>query len=127
MGKPEAKSSFPLANAMSADILLWNEYKHKDSIVLFEDVLALIAGERMEIRVPHRVNESYRNTAPLIFTSNTPLTVLRDDPVAMTRLNGAMDERFCTRSWSNPIPQHRRDPTFPKCPRCCAMFYLMNR
>lgn len=127
VGKPEAKSTFPLANVLTSHLLIWNEWKHKDSIVLFEDLLALLAGERMEIRVPHQSNKSHRNTAPMIFTSNPPLAVVREDPVAMARVNKAMAERFCTRTWTNPIPEHERNPHFPKCPRCCAAFYLMSR
>ena len=56
MGKPEAKSTFPLAGVLDAHALVWQEYKHKDSIVLFEDLLALTVGQRLEIRVPHRSN-----------------------------------------------------------------------
>ena len=127
MGKPQAGSTFALANVMAAHVLLWNEYKHKDSIVMLEDLLALAAGERMEIRVPHAVNQTWRNTAPLIFTSNSPLTVFREDPGSMARLNVAMGERFCTRTWHNIIPHEHREPQFPKCPRCCATFFLMYR
>ena len=127
MGKPEAKSSFPFANVVGSQLLLWSEYKHKDSIVLFEDLLALLAGERLEIRIPHRGNESFRNTVPMIFTSNSPLVVVREDPVAMEYLNAAMSERFCARTWTNPIPHASRDASFPKCPCCCATFLLLNR
>ena len=127
MGKPEGKSSFPLANIMDAHVLLWQEYKHKDSIVLFEDLLAVCAGERIEIRLPHTKNRSHRNLAPLFYTCNTELHVVRADPVEMNRLNGAMQERFCTRRWLKPIPMESRRADFPRCGCCCAKFLLLNR
>ena len=127
MGKPEGKSSFPLGNVLDAQVLLWQEYKHKDSTVQFEDILAICAGERMEIRVPAKKNQSHRNTAPMFYTCNTELQVVREDPVEMSRLNGAMQERFCTRRWLNPIPMEKRRADFPRCGCCCAKFLLVNR
>ena len=38
MGKPDSKSTFPLSNILDAQLLLWNEYMHKDSILLFGDL-----------------------------------------------------------------------------------------
>jgi hypothetical protein len=127
MGKPESKSTFPLAGTLDAHILLWHEYKHKDSMILFEDLLALTVGEGLEIRVPHRKNVPHVNNAPLFYTSNSRLRVVRDDPDEMLRLNNAMDERFCMRLWRKPIPMESRVLNFPKCGRCCAQFLLMNR
>ena len=127
MGKPESKSTFPLAGALDAQVLVWNEWKHSDTIVLFEDLLALIKGERMEIRVPCKKNVPFRNTAPLFFTSNTPLYVVRPDPSAMNRLNVAMSEAFCTRVWAIALPMAERIANFPRCSRCCANFYLLHR
>ena len=127
MGKPDAKSTFPMAGVLDAALLVWQDYKHKDSIILFEDLLSLIAGERMEIRVPHRVNVSHRNVAPMFFSSNTLLSVRRDNPVDMIRLNAAMSERFRTRFWAKPIPHESRVEDFPRCGKCCANFLLMHR
>ena len=124
MGKPEAKSTFPLAGVLDAQILVWHEYKHKDSIVLFEDLLALTVGERMGVRVPHKKNVPHRNTAPLFYTSNSVLKVVREDVVEMTRLNAAMAERFRTRYWVRPIPPACRIKNVPRCGRCCALFYM---
>ena len=124
MGKPDSKSSFPLANFLEADLLLWNEYKHEDSLVLFEDILVVLCGERVEVRVPHKKNISHRNTAPMFYSR---LRVVREDPEEMSRLNIAMDERFCTRCWTVPIPKESRVVSFPRCGRCCAQFLLMNR
>ena len=127
MGKPDSKSTFPLAGVLTAHALVWQEYKHKDSIVLFEDLLAVLCGERLEIRVPHKKNVSHRNSAPMFYSSNSMLLVRRDDPVEMQRLNSAMSERFCTRTWTKPIPYEDRILDFPRCGRCCANFYLTCR
>lgn len=59
--------------------------------------------------------------------SNSPLTVVRENAVTMSLLNDAMDERFRTWTWTNPIPKRSRNPSCSKCARCCAMFFLMNR
>jgi hypothetical protein len=127
MGKPESKSSFPLAGALDARVLLWQDYKHSDSIVLFEDILSLVVGELMEIRTPCKKNIPFRNNSPFFFTSNSPLRVVREDPEQMCRLNEAMTERFCARTWTTPLPAAQRIADFPRCSRCCANFYLMYR
>ena len=90
MGKPENKSSFALAGVFDAQVLLWQDWQHKDSSILFEDILALVVGERIDIRVPHQKNISFRNTSPLFFTSNSALYVLRHDADEMFQLNAAM-------------------------------------
>ena len=50
MGRPDSNSTFPMARVLNACLLLWEEYKNKDGIVLFEDFLALLVGERMKRR-----------------------------------------------------------------------------
>ena len=124
MGKPENKSSFPLAGVLDAQVMLWQDWKHNDATILFEDILSLIVGERMDIRCPFKKNESFRNTSPLFYTSNSPLYVVRHDPAEMTRLNTAMSERFCTRIWRNPFHIAERLAEFPRCSRCCAAFFV---
>ncbi|CAJ1454062.1 unnamed protein product [Effrenium voratum] len=126
MGKPEARSSFPLAGALDAQVLLWQDYKHQDQTVLFEDLLSLTVGEMISVRVPHQKNQTFRNVAPLFYTSNFPLQVRRPDLEEATRLNQAMAERFCTRQWKMPLPEAERIPDLPRCSRCCAAFYLAN-
>ena len=124
MGKPEAKSSFPLAGAVGAHVLLWQDYKHKDTTVQFEDLLSLVVGERIDVRIPHQKNVSFRNGSPLFYTSNSLLHVKREDVAEAIRLNAAMDERFRVRLWRNPLPMSERVPNFPRCSRCCANFFL---
>ena len=127
MGKPQSGSSFPLAGAIGATVLVWQDWKHDDKTVAFEDLLSFFVGELVDIRVPHQRNVSYRNTSPLFYTSNSSLQVARQDTVLMGRLNSAMAERFTTRVWRNPLPMHARVADFPRCSRCCAAFYLMHR
>lgn len=127
MGKPEAKSSFPLAGAIDAQVLLWQDWKHNDATVLFEDMLSLIVGERIDVRIPCQKNMSFRNTSPLFYTANSPLFVVRPNPQEMIRLNTAMAERFRSRVWQIPLPATERIADFPRCSKCCANFYLMYR
>ena len=127
MGKPEAKNSFVFAGLLDAQVLLWHEYKHKDSIVLFEDLLAVLVGERLDVRIPHKKAQSHRNNAPMFYTSNSMMAVVREDRAKMELLNTAMAERFCTRVWTQPIPKAARISALPRCGRCCSQFFLMNR
>ena len=127
MGKPQHGSTFPLAGAIDADVLLWQDWKHDDATVLFEDLLAFLVGEIVDIRVPHQCNVSFRNTSPLFYTSNSAVRVARQSSDLTVALNAAMSERFTTRVWSIPLPMHERIPDFPRCSRCCATFYLLHR
>ena len=127
MGKPGRGSSFPLAGAADADLLFWQDWKHDDATVLFEDLLSLLVGERSDARVPHQRSMPFRNTSPLFYTSNSPLRVNRHDPALTASLNAAMAERFTTRVWRTPLPMGQRVTNFPRCSRCCAAFYLMHR
>ena len=126
-GKPQKNSSFALAGILDCHIMLWQDYKHEDKTLAFEDLLALLVGETLAVRVPNKPNVEHRNTAPMFFTSNSPLVVARSDPLAMQYLNTAMGERFNTRCWQVPLPQMARVANFPKCARCCATFYLQYR
>ena len=112
---------------MEADVLLWQQYFHKDSILLFEDLLALLCHERIEVAVPYKGGVSHRNMAPMLYTSNSPLRVVREDAAQMLLLNGAMAERFTSRWWDTPLPLAERRTNFSKCARCCAAFYLGAR
>ena len=127
MGTPESKSSFSLAGALAAQLLLWQDYKHNDSTILFEDVLSMLVGELIEVRIPHQMNVPFENASPLFYTSNSMLRVARPDPAEADRLNIAMAERFRVRQWYVPIPSAQRQAAFPKCARCCAHFYLTYR
>ncbi len=88
--KPEVQSTFPLAGVIDSYILVRHEYKHNGKTVLFEDLLALLCGERLDIRSPHSRNKSHRNTCPMFLTSNSPLQICREDAAATSLLNTAM-------------------------------------
>ena len=105
----------------------WQDYNHDDKSLAFEDLLALLVGETLAVRVPNNPNVEHRNKAPMFFTSNSPLMTGRTDPLAMQYLNTAMGERFNTRCWKIPLPQNARVTNFPKCARRCATFYLQYR
>ena len=79
-GKPQKNSTFPLAGVLDCHVMLWQDYKHEDKSLGFEDLLALLVGETLAIRVPNKPNVEHRNTAPMFFTSNSPLCVARPDP-----------------------------------------------
>ena len=127
MGKPQKGSTFPFAGAIGASVLVWQDWKHDDATVQFEDLLSFFVGERIDVRVPRERNVSFRNTSPLFFTSNSFLKVTREDTAVADVLNAAMSERFKTRTWRVPLPMHERDLNFPRCSRCCASFFLMHR
>ena len=112
---------------MEADVLLWQQYFHKDSILLFEDLLALLCHERIKVAVPYKGGVSHRNMAPTFYTNSSPLRVVREDAAQMFPLNGAMAERFTSRWWDTPLPLVERRTNFPKCARCRAAFYLGAR
>ena len=127
MGKPQKGSTFPFAGAIGASVLVWQDWKHDDATVQFEDLLSFFVGERMDVRIPNERNVSFRNTSPLFFTSNSFLKVTREDTAVADVLNAAMSERFKTRTWRVPLPMHGRDLNFPRCSRCCASVFLMHR
>jgi len=68
MGKPQRGSTFPLSNVPKSHVLVWQEYKHHDGTILFEDLLSLAVGEKIDIRMPHAENLSHRDTAPMFYT-----------------------------------------------------------
>ena len=127
MGKPQSGSSFPLAGAIGATVLVWQDWKHDDKTVAFEDLLSFFVGELVDIRVPHQRNVSYRNTSPLFYTSNSILQTVRHDAGLMDRLNAAMAERFTTRVWRNPLPMQGRAADFHVAADAAPHASLMHR
>ena len=111
--KPQKNSSPPLARVIGAHIMPWQDYNHDDKSLAFEDLLGMLVGETLAIRVPNKPNLEHCNTAPIFFTSNSPLFVVRQDPQAMQYLNAAMNDRFCTRCWGIPLPRDARVLNFP--------------
>ena len=125
-GKPERDNSFPLASVLGADVLLWQEFCWEKKICAFEDLLSLLVGERLGIRVPGARPVSHRNRAPMFYTARRPLSMVSRDVSEMTDFNNAMAERFKTRFWTRPLPRAGRVPDFPRCGHCFAKFILDN-
>ena len=124
-GKPQRESTFPLANVVDAEVLLWQEFEWDAKMCAFADLLALLAGEKFGIRLPNKKPQQYKNTSPMFYTAWEQLT-FRGSPNKMLAYNGAMDERFKTRYWARPLPQHGRLIEFPHCACCFASFILSN-
>ena len=124
--KPESGSTFALAGIMDAEVLLWQELAWDRKGCAFEDLLALLCGEQLGVRLPGKGPVMHRNTAPMFYTSWQPLTMRCADPVRMASLNGGMAERFKTRHWTQPLPMQGRIAQYPHCGRCFAKFVLDN-
>jgi hypothetical protein len=126
--KPEIGSTFVLAEVLDAqpDVLLWQEFTWDPKGCSFEDLLAVLAGEKVGIRRPGQASKTCRISAPMIYTSWQPLTMICKDPARMFALNTAMAERFKTRVWCRPLPQAGRVSPFPHCGSCYAKFLLSN-
>ena len=92
----------------------------------FEDLLGMLNGEQLGIRVPKKKPVQHRNKAPMFYTAWEPLRMCCANPAKMVILNEAMEERFKTRTWTNPLPRVGRIPNYPKCGRCFATFVLSN-
>ena len=125
-GKPERDNSFPLASVLGAEVLLWQEFSWDKKMCAFEDLLSLLVGERLGVRVPGARPVSHRNRAPMFYTARRPLSMFSRDPSEMADFNHAMAERFKTRVWTTPLPRAGRIPDFPRCGHCFAQFILNN-
>ena len=124
MGKPQVGSTFPLCNALDAEVLLWQDYEHCNKTLCFTDLLSFTVGEKMDIRIPGAKGHSFRNLSPLFFTANQPLTLKAGPVEDQLKKTKAMEERFVTRIWPRALPEQDRRPDFPQCGRCCANFLL---
>ena len=123
-GRPQRDCSFPFASLMEADVLLWQEFKFSHKLCSWEDLLALLSGEKFGLRIPNAKPKQHRNLAPMFYTGRQPLRMRSDDVEEMLEYNQAMDERFKTRTWSQPLRKCERVPDFPRCGCCFAKFIL---
>ena len=128
MPPPEDGSSFPLAGALDAEVLLWQDFEYSPGTLNFMDLLRLLVGERVGVRIPGEPNRHFNNTSPLFYTALEKITPqMRGVAGAnFARKLRAMDERFTLRLWSRPLPHERRVPDFPHCGPCFASFMLDN-
>ena len=125
-GKPQRDASFPFADAINAEVLLWQEFSWEQKTCAWEDLLCLLVGEGFGVRLPGVPPVTHRNQAPMFYTAWAPLRMRCQDVDQMIALNRAMDERFKVRTWSRPLPQEHRMPSFPKCGACFAQYILMT-
>lgn len=125
-GKPQKNSTFPFANTVDCDILLWQDYKHHEPTVSFTDLLSFFVGESVGVRLPGEKNVKVRNAAPMFYSGRAPLTSSFVDHDERSEYDEMMMERFTTFFFTNPIPKKERKPNHPQCGRCCAAFYGSN-
>ena len=125
--KPEEGSTFPLASVTGYDVILWQDYEHDEATVRFSDLLSFFMEESIAVRRPGALNLKVRNSAPTFYSGRAPLELIpskRHSVEACRKYNAMMSERFCTFSFTCPIPFHERDMNFPACGRCAARWYL---
>lgn len=125
-GKPQRENSFALAGVLDAEVLLWQEFSYNKKAFAFEDLLSVLAGEQVEIRVPNARPVPHKNTAPMFYTARAPLSYKTQDMEEMADYNQAVSERFTTRRWATPLPMSERRMDFPACAPCAAKFFLEN-
>ena len=122
--KPQGGSTFTFTDRDDLDIILWQDYEHHEDTARFTDILSVFVGETFGVRVPGAKNIKVRNKAPVFFSGRTPIRSQHKNPVARETLNGMMDERFTTFSFTEPLLLHRRVSDWPICGRCAASLYL---
>ena len=125
-GKPQKGSSFPLANVLNADLILWQDYKHHEATLSYTDLLSLLVGENVDIRIPGEVGVPYRNRAPAFYTGRAPIAFTSADPQEKADYDSMMMERFATFHFNRGLPKEEREAAFPQCGRCCAAFFLQQ-
>ena len=127
---PQEGSTFPLSGLPDAEILLWQDFEFHPGTMSFMDMLRLLVGERVGIRIPGQQNVSFNNKAPLFYSAlqkiAPPGQPARRASMEYQRKVQAMDERFTIRNWAIPLPLNRRVPDFPQCAKCFASFVLEN-
>ena len=116
-------STFPLTNVMGADVLLWQDYSHDEGTVAFSDLLGMLTGESIGIRIPGRVNAKFRNKAPLFYSGRAEIQCYLRDPNATVTFNEMMSERFTLFQFVEPLPKADR-VAITQCAACYAKFVL---
>jgi hypothetical protein len=124
--KPETGSTFALSGIQGADVLLWQEFAWDPKGCAFEDLLAVLCGEHIGLRMPGKPSVVFKNNAPMFYTSWQPLSMKCADGMRMANLNAGMAERFKTRYWMRALPQEGRVTPYPHCAKCFAKFILDN-
>ena len=125
-GKPQKGSSFPLAGLLTADVILWQDYKHHEPTLSFTDLLSLVVGESVDVRIPGEVGVPFRNKAPMFYSGRGPIAFTTQDQGEKDDYNEMMGERFTVFHFGRGLPKEERSPNFPQCGRCCALFFLTH-
>ena len=127
MPPPEDGSTFPLAGIVNVDVILWQDFEYSSRTVNYMDLLRVLVGERVGVRIPGEKNVSVNNKAPMFYSALEKIAPHKSmSHAAYTRKSLAMDERFVLREWSRPLPMARRHADFPHCAPCFASFMLDN-
>lgn len=127
MPPPEDGSTFPLSGIVDAEIMLWQDFEYSQHTLHFMDLLRLLVGERVGVRIPGEKNVNVNNGTPLFYSALEKISPpLRSAPTAYQRKATAMDERFTIRTWMRPLPMEKRVADFPHCARCFSAFMLDN-
>ena len=121
--KPQAGSTFALANVLGAEVLLWQDYSHDEGTICFTDLLSLFVGETIDVRRPGQLNATFKNRAPIFYSGRTPICSKDRDAVAAEELTRMMSERFQIFTFTQPLPMAERRTDWVHCGRCCAAFY----
>ena len=124
LGKPQRGSTFHLGNLPGCDIALWQDFKHNEDTISWEDLLSVFVGEAIELRSPGQLNTKFRNTAPLFYSGRAPLKCKHETGEAAAELDRMMAERFAAFHFTKPFPKLERNKKWIHCPKCAASFYL---
>lgn len=120
--KPQKGSTFPLSRVPQADILLWQDYHHDEGTIAFCDLLALLVGEGLDIRMPGQLNVKCRNEAPMFMSGRTELQPANKFSEKGEQLFKMMSDRFTVFNFTKPLIG--QDAKWPQCGRCAASFFL---
>jgi len=124
--KPQAGSTFPLANVLHADLILWQDYEHDEKTLRFTDLLSLFVGETVGVRLPGQLNQQYKNRAPTFYSGREPIRSSHRQAAAAREQDRMMSERFTLFHFTRPLPHEMRDAAWRHCGRCAAAWYLQG-
>ena len=114
-----------MSGLIDAEVILWQDFEYDSKTLNFSDLLRLLVGERIGIRIPGQKNVSCNNAAPLFYSALEKIAPGRSAS-SFLRKATAMDERFTIRQWNRPLPAAQRRPDFPHCASCFAALMLTN-
>jgi len=122
--KPQKGSTFPLSRVPQADILLWQDYVHDEGTIGFSDLLALLVGEGLDVRMPGQLNIKCRNEAPMFMSGRTDLEPASKFSEKGAQLCKMMSDRFTVFRFTLPLTGQKAD--WPQCGRCAAKFFMSH-